>query len=1176
MSSSIRGAHVSPGIYTAENEVNYSVKSIGNTTLGLVGETLRGAAFEVIDVENWRDYQSKFGGTSTEKFKDTQYPKYELPYIAKSYLSESNQLKVCRVLGLSGYNAGPAWVITLKGNGYYEKSALAVLRSRGFYEPYYKAKGDGAAAEPCGCGTNVKYDYQRFYTGEFVDSECLKNDDGEVDQYTTRNFDLDSVKLGIYKPINSSGDECSKYLLGQNTQCNTDECVSCCAADNYGKFNIRIVLSPDFHDSSKDITTEPDEEDKDLYIEMKDSTGGTVYKYCDYIYSVSLNPTDKDYILKVLGTNNDDGSAPIYVESLYDVALEQGIITGDIDGVYSKLETFTPTLMSDYCKIAPVYDIMTKQQNSLTSKDRGKRFLASHYSREQSIVCASGGSLNQYATSGTTTLYDQEVTYQEDDIMVKEVICGLVYEVKQFTTKDGKRKYLYVETTDFLDNLSEYTLESGESGKTKMEGCRFYYTNDKLGDVLIDETEVDLYKGHHSGVVYVQKDNIYCRRVTIKTDEGDYDDIVPVTVDLNNYKKRYSCATTPWIVSNVKGDHNNIEVNRLFKFNTISDGNSSNYEIKVSIENIRPDEEDGAGTFDVIIRNINDTDESIQPLEKFTRCNMIPGTSNYIGKKIGTTDGDYERVSQYVTVQIYDKGVVQQNSVPCGFLGYPTGFNGYHTKNDEDETVWVGGYSVVGQNTVAPPVLLYNTNYDEDIKARKQYFGLSSITGVDIDAFTYKGINAYIESQEYLTNGFHLDCRLDPSSYANKIGPNITVDGEEGFRFDTTSINARTSILEDSPIIGSEEEMYDCIFSDVKLRKFTLYFYGGFDGWDVYRKSRTNTDDFKLTKYKGNYSNITGEGYSFDKITDPEIIGLNQKGITSDWYAYLSGYRQFANVEDADINIFATPGIDLINNKLLAEEVISMIEEERGDSIYVATLPDKPSGASDYVDEMYTADDIVDELDNTEIDSSYTCTYYPWVKYYDGENNQYIYLPVTRDVVRNMAQTDNQSYCWFPPAGIDRGDVQGVRAHIVTKLAEEDALYEGRINPVKSFAQEGLKIWGQKNLQKDEDSQRNRIAVRRLLLRMKKLISRASLPLIFTPNDARAKESLQGIITPIMDNIKSNRGITDYRIEITSSDATLEDRRELHCRILVKPLTILEYISFEFTVTPENVSFDDL
>ena len=86
-SSSIRGIHVSPGVYSRETELQYAVKSLGITTLGLAGETLRGPAFQPMHISDWREFVDTFGGTSTEKFKGSQYPKYELPYIAKSYLS---------------------------------------------------------------------------------------------------------------------------------------------------------------------------------------------------------------------------------------------------------------------------------------------------------------------------------------------------------------------------------------------------------------------------------------------------------------------------------------------------------------------------------------------------------------------------------------------------------------------------------------------------------------------------------------------------------------------------------------------------------------------------------------------------------------------------------------------------------------------------------------------------------------------------------------------------------------------------------------------------------------------------------------------------------------------------------------------------------------------------------
>ena len=111
MISDARGNHVSPGIYTEEKDVTYSVKSLGITSLALVGETLYGPAFENIEIQNWSEFVDYFGGTSTEKFRGSGLPKYELPYIAKSYLEESKRLNVVRVLGLSIYHAGTFWAV---------------------------------------------------------------------------------------------------------------------------------------------------------------------------------------------------------------------------------------------------------------------------------------------------------------------------------------------------------------------------------------------------------------------------------------------------------------------------------------------------------------------------------------------------------------------------------------------------------------------------------------------------------------------------------------------------------------------------------------------------------------------------------------------------------------------------------------------------------------------------------------------------------------------------------------------------------------------------------------------------------------------------------------------------------------------------------------------------------
>ena len=204
MADSARGIHVSTGIYTREIELTYAAKSLGITTLGLVGETQRGPAFQAMDISNWREFQEMFGGTSTEKFKGSQYPKYELPYIAKSYLNESEQLKVVRVLGLSGFNAGPAWLVTAwdssKDKAKAKRQAVALIRSRATYHPY-----DAGDTSGCTCET-TKYDVLRYKVGE-----KLKKGDTSKEACEVKGFWANALQLRPYIPLYSLGDECNGY-----------------------------------------------------------------------------------------------------------------------------------------------------------------------------------------------------------------------------------------------------------------------------------------------------------------------------------------------------------------------------------------------------------------------------------------------------------------------------------------------------------------------------------------------------------------------------------------------------------------------------------------------------------------------------------------------------------------------------------------------------------------------------------------------------------------------------------------------------------------------------------------------------------------------------------------------------------------------------------------------------
>ena len=59
--------YVSPGVYTSETDLSFVAQSVGVTTLGLVGETIKGPAFEPIFITNYDEFQAYFGGTEPVK-----------------------------------------------------------------------------------------------------------------------------------------------------------------------------------------------------------------------------------------------------------------------------------------------------------------------------------------------------------------------------------------------------------------------------------------------------------------------------------------------------------------------------------------------------------------------------------------------------------------------------------------------------------------------------------------------------------------------------------------------------------------------------------------------------------------------------------------------------------------------------------------------------------------------------------------------------------------------------------------------------------------------------------------------------------------------------------------------------------------------------------------------------
>ena len=64
-----------------------------------------------------------------------------------------------------------------------------------------------------------------------------------------------------------------------------------------------------------------------------------------------------------------------------------------------------------------------------------------------------------------------------------------------------------------------------------------------------------------------------------------------------------------------------------------------------------------------MIRDFNDSDGNQVILEAYRGVNMVPGNSKYIGLKIGTLNGDYERKSKYVVVEVIENETTETYAV---------------------------------------------------------------------------------------------------------------------------------------------------------------------------------------------------------------------------------------------------------------------------------------------------------------------------------------------------------------------------------------------------------------------------------------------------------------------------------------------------------------------------------
>jgi phage tail sheath protein FI len=215
--------------------------------------------------------------------------------------------------------------------------------------------------------------------------------------------------------------------------------------------------------------------------------------------------------------------------------------------------------------------------------------------------------------------------------------------------------------------------------------------------------------------------------------------------------------------------------------------------------------------------------------------------------------------------------------------------------------------------------------------------------------------------------------------------------------------------------------------------------------------------------------------------------------------------------------------------------------------------------------------------------TSYGCAYYPWIQIRDTDSGAQFWGPPSIAALGVMANTEKQAALWFAPAGFNRGGlsiggagitITNVRQKLTSK--QRDSLYETNINPIASFPNEGIVVFGQKTLQVTP-SALDRINVRRLMNYIKKEVSRMAATILFDQNVPLTWNRFLGRVEPFLASVKAQFGLQDYKVVLddTTTTAELIDRNIMYAKIFLKPTRAIEFIAIDFNISNTGAAFAD-
>lgn len=653
------------------------------------------------------------------------------------------------------------------------------------------------------------------------------------------------------------------------------------------------------------------------------------------------------------------------------------------------------------------------------------------------------------------------------------------------------------------------------------------------------------------------------------------------------------------VVGGVANSYQPENMTKLFKFVGIDNGTWTQNNLKVSIQDIKPSTNpaDPYGLFTVVIRKSEDSDNAVRIVERFSSCNLNPFSPNYVAKKVGdryvTWDDDERRYREYgnhannskfLRIEMntdVDTGATSADLVPFGVFGPPR-HKGF-TLMVADIPMDLGTSTSASANEFSDAFVRGENNIVRSPNA----VGTFVHTGIGATQFTGSFLFPTLQQRSSSAGGllaspkqayFGMDNSLNTSTVRFDSGyGEYLLPMPAGYGSFATATDIEYSwifTLDDLEQVGSNgiyvsgsraagdsvtaqsADNYRAVL-DAGFDRFTAPLHGGFDGLDINEKEPFNNTDLEGGSDTTNYA-FNSVKRAIDAVSDPEVL---------------------------EINAATIPGV---TNEPLTDHLLKVCED-RADALAIIDPkggylpPSENTLGDDSATNRGSVATTITNLRDRGLNSSYGCAYYPWVQIRDDINGQTLWAPPSIVALGTMASSEINSELWFAPAGFTRGGlsegsagipVVGIRQRLTSR--ERDDLYEANINPIATFPAEGIVIFGQKTLQVTP-SALDRINVRRLLIFLKKEISRMAATILFDQNVKVTWNRFLGKVEPFLRSVQVRLGLEDFKVVLDETTTTPEliDRNIMYAKIFLKPAKAIEYIAIDFNISDSGASFAD-